>query len=91
MYSDKQKIAILIEALQLVRMGKRNEIDRNIASNALDRICSKRNELVKTGLSQIKTQVELECLNGEAMFNIDYRQYEFAVQTLVNFGWKAPN
>ena len=84
--NDKQKVAVLIEALQQIRNGK--GVDSKTASAALDRICNKESELVKTGLSQIKNKIESECSNGEIMFNVDYRQYEFAVKTLVDNGWK---
>ena len=85
--NDKQKLAVLIEALQQIRNGKRG-VDSETANAALDRICNKESELVKTGLSQIKNKIESECSNGEIMFNVDYRQYEFAVKVLVDNGWK---
>ena len=36
--NDKQKVAVLIEALQQIRNGKRSEVDRDIAIIALSRI-----------------------------------------------------
>ena len=50
--NDKQKLAVLTEALQQIRNGKRG-VDSETANAALDRICNKESELVKNTNSKL--------------------------------------